>query len=112
MEGQNTVEYYLKEIATGSVTDKKTTTFKIDTEIPTGEIMIGENKFNSSPNPVTYGYWFKNNAAVDITGVDSTSGIASIEYQKVRAEEAYDANGTWNAAKKPDNHQFRWSGCI
>lgn len=99
-QGQNTVEYYLKEIATGSVTDKKTTTFKIDTEIPTGEIMIGENKFNSSPNPVTYGYWFKNNAAVDITGVDSTSGIASIEYQKVRAEEAYDANGTWNAANK------------
>ena len=99
-QGQNTVEYYLKEIATGSVTDKKATTFKIDTEIPTGEIMIGENKFNSSPNPVTYGYWFKNNAAVDITGVDSTSGIASIEYQKVRAEEAYDANGTWNAANK------------
>lgn len=99
-QGQNTVEYYLKEIATGSVTDKKTTTFKIDTEIPTGEIMIGENKFNSSPNPVTYGYWFKNNAAVDITGADSTSGIASIEYQKVRAEEAYDANGTWNAANK------------
>ena len=32
-QGQNTVEYYLKEIATGSVTDKKTTTFKIDTEI-------------------------------------------------------------------------------
>lgn len=81
-QGQNTVEYYLKEIATGSVTDKKTTTFKIDTEIPTGEIMIGENKFNSSPNPVTYGYWFKNNAAVDITGADSTSGIASIEYQR------------------------------
>lgn len=99
-QGQNTVEYYLKEIATGSVTDKKTTTFKIDTEILTGEIMIGENKFNSSPNPVTYGYWFKNNAAVDITGADSTSGIASIEYQKVRAEEAYDANGTWNAANK------------
>ena len=94
-QGQNTVEYYLKEIATGSVTDKKTTTFKIDTEMPTGEIKIGENKFNSSPNPVTYGYWFRDNAAVDITGADSTSGIASIEYQKVRADEPYDVNGTW-----------------
>ena len=94
-QGQNTVEYYLKEIVTGSVTDKKTTTFKIDTEMPTGEIKIGENKFNSSPNPVTYGYWFRDNAAVDITGADSTSGIASIEYQKVKADESYNANGTW-----------------
>ena len=35
------------------------------------------------------------NAAVDITGADSTSGIASIEYQKVKADESYNANGTW-----------------
>lgn len=102
-QGQNTVEYYLKKIATGSVTDKKTTTFKIDTEIPTGEIKIGENKFESFSNTVTYGYWFKDKTAVDITGADSTSGIASIEYQKVKADESYNANGTWlpwNAEEK------------
>ena len=99
IQGQNKVEYYLKN-ANGHITDKKTATFKIDTEAPTGEIKIGTNTFSSSPNTVTYGYWFRDNAAVDITGADSTSGIASIEYQKVRAEEAYDANGTWNAANK------------
>ena len=102
-QGLNKVEYYLKEEATGFVTDKKTATFKIDTEAPTGKIEIGTNTFSSSPNPVAYDYWFRNNAAVDITGADSTSGIASIEYQKVKADESYDVNGiwvTWDATNK------------
>ena len=102
-QGSNTVEYYLKETTTGAVTGKKKATFKIDTEAPTGKIEIGTNTFSGSPNPVAYDYWFRNNAAVDITGADSTSGIASIEYQKVKADESYDVNGTWvkwDAAKK------------
>ena len=102
-QGSNTVGYYLKETATGAVTDKKTATFKIDTGVPAGEIKIGTNSFSSSPNPVAYGYWFRDNAAVDITGADSTSGIASIEYQKVKADGSYNVNGTWlpwNAATK------------
>ena len=101
-QGEHSVTYYLKD-ATGAVTDKKTVTFKIDTEVPTGKIEIGTNTFSGSPNPVAYDYWFRNNAAVDITGADSTSGIASIEYQKVKADEPYDENGTWlpwNAATK------------
>ena len=102
-QGSNTVEYYLKETATGAVTGKKKATFKIDTEVPTGKIEIGTNTFSGSPNLVAYDYWFRNNAAVDITGADSTSGIASIEYQKVKADESYDVNGiwvTWDAANK------------
>ena len=94
-QGKQSAGYYLKATATGAVTDKKTATFKIDTEAPTGEIKIGTNTFSSSLNSVTYGYWFKDNVAVDITGADSTSGTASIEYQKVRADESYDVNGTW-----------------
>ena len=94
-QGEQSAGYYLKETATGAVTDKKTVTFKIDTGMPSGSIRIRENTFDSSLKDITYGYWFKNNAAVDITGADSTSGIASIEYQKVRADESYDVNGTW-----------------
>ena len=93
-QGEQSVTYYLKD-AKGLITDKKTATFKIDTEVPTGKIEIGTNTFSGSPNPVAYDYWFRNNAAVDITGADSTSGIASIEYQKVKADESYDVNGTW-----------------
>ena len=64
---------------------------------------IGENTFDSSLKDITYGYWFKDNVSVDITGADSASGIASVEYQAVSAEESYDANGTWlpwNAEEK------------
>lgn len=98
-QGEHSVTYYLKD-ANGYITDQKTVTFKIDTEVPTGKIEIGTNTFSGSPNPVAYDYWFRNNAAVDITGADSTSGIASIEYQKVKADESYDVNGTWDAANK------------
>ena len=102
-QGEQSVGYYLKETATGAVTDKKTVTFKIDTEMPSGSIQIGENTFDSALKDITYGYWFKDNASVDITGADSASGIASVEYQAVSAEESYDANGTWlpwNAEEK------------
>lgn len=101
-QGEHSVTYYLKD-ANGYITDQKTVTFKIDTKVPTGKIEIGTNTFSGSPNPVAYDYWFRNNAAVDITGADSTSGIASIEYQKVKADESYDVNGkwvTWDAANK------------
>lgn len=93
-QGEHSVTYYLKD-ANGYITDKKTAAFKIDTKAPTGEIKIGTNTFSGSPNPVAYGYWFRDNAAVDITGADSTSGIASTGYQKVKADESYDVNGTW-----------------
>lgn len=102
-QGEQSAGYYLKETATGAVTDKKTVTFKIDTGMPSGSIRIGENTFDSSLKNITYGYWFKDNVSVDITGADSASGIASIEYQVVSAEESYDVNGTWlpwNAAEK------------
>ena len=68
--------------------------------MPSGSIRIEENTFDSSLKNITYGYWFKDNVSVDITGTDSVSGIASVEYQAVSAEESYDANGTWNAANK------------
>ena len=102
-QGEQSAEYYLKETATGAVTDKKTVTFKIDTGMPSGSIRIGENTFDSSLKDITYGYWFKDNVSVDITGADSASGIASVEYQAVSAEESYDVNGTWlpwNAEEK------------
>ena len=102
-QGEQSAGYYLKETATGAVTDKKTVTFKIDTGMPSGSIRIGENTFDSSLKDITYGYWFKDNVSVDITGADSASGIASVEYQAVSEEESYDANGTWlpwNAEEK------------
>ena len=102
-QGEQSAGYYLKETATGAVTDKKTVTFKIDTGMPSGSIRIGENTFDSSLKDITYGYWFRDKVSVDLIGADSASGIASVEYQAVSAEESYDANGTWlpwNAEEK------------
>lgn len=109
-QGEQFAGYYLKETATGAVTDKKTAAFKIDTEAPTGKIEIGTNTFSGSLNPVAYGYWFRDNASVDITGADSTSDIASIEYQKVKADESYNANGTWVTWDTANKLSLRESG--
>ena len=109
-QGEQSAGYYLKETATGAVTDKKTVTFKIDTGMPSGSIRIGENTFDSSLKDITYGYWFKDNVSVDITGADSASGIASVEYQAVSAEESYDANGTWLPWNAEENLSLTESG--
>ena len=94
-QGEQEATYYLREIKTGYITDAKTTSFKIDTVAPTGEITIGTNKFKEFLNKVTFGHWFKDTVSVKIVGEDSTSGIDTIEYQKVGKNDKYDVNGKW-----------------
>lgn len=93
-EGIQTVEYYLKN-ADGGITDKKSAEIKIDTAVPTGEIRIKGNGFTGFLNKITFGYFFKETVDVSITGADATSGVNTIEYQKVEAAGDYKADGTW-----------------
>ena len=93
-EGIQTVEYYLKN-ADGGITDKKSAEIKIDTAAPTGEIRIKGNGFTGFLNKITFGYFFKETVDVSITGADATSGVNTIEYQKVEAAGDYKADGTW-----------------
>lgn len=93
-EGIQTVEYYLKN-ADGGITDKKSAEIKIDTAVPTGEIRIKDNGFTGFLNKITFGYFFKETVDVSITGADATSGVNTIEYQKVEAAGDYKADGTW-----------------
>ena len=94
-QGSQTATYYLKETATGFVSDQKTDEFKIDTEFPTGEIKIEDNSFKELLNTITFHYFFKNTVDVTIQGVDETSDIAKIKYQKVAKDAEFDKNGTW-----------------
>ena len=94
-QGEQEATYYLKEIKTGYITDAKTASFKIDTIAPTGEITIGTNTFKEFLNKITFGHWFKDTVSVKISGEDSTSGIDTIEYQKVEKNDKYDVNGNW-----------------
>ena len=98
-QGSQTAEYYLKELATGFISDKKTADFKIDTELPTGEIKIKDNGFTEFLNAITFKYFFKKTVDVKITGADTTSGIAKIEYQKVAKGASFDKDGTWTENK-------------
>ena len=98
-QGSQTAEYYLKELATGFISDKKTADFKIDTELPTGEIKIKDNGFTEFLNAITFKYFFKKTVDVKITGADTTSGIAKIEYQKVAKGDSFDKDGTWTENK-------------
>ena len=93
-EGIQTVEYYLKN-ADGGITDKKSAEIKIDTAVPTGKIRIKDNGFTGFLNKITFGYFFKETVDVSITGADATSGVNTIEYQKVEAAGDYKADGTW-----------------
>lgn len=93
-EGIQTVEYYLKNAA-GGITDKKSAEIKIDTAVPTGKIRIKDNGFTGFLNKITFGYFFKETVDVSITGEDATSGVNTIEYQKVESAGDYKADGTW-----------------
>ena len=98
-QGSQTATYYLKETATGFISDKKTAELKIDTELPTGEIKIKDNGFTGFLNAITFNHFFKKTVDVKITGTDTTSGIAKIEYQKVAKGASFDKDGTWTEGK-------------
>ena len=50
-----------------------------DTEKPTGEIIIGTNKWNEFLNKLTFGIFFKNTQEVTINAVDN-SGVVFVSY--------------------------------
>jgi len=50
-----------------------------DTEKPTGEIIIGTNKWNEFLNELTFGIFFKNTQEVTINAVDN-SGVVFVSY--------------------------------
>ena len=94
-QGSQTAVYYLRETTTGFVSNKKTADFKIDTKLPTGEIKIKDNGFKEFLNTITFNHFFKNTVDVTITGTDTTSGIAMIEYQKVAKGASFNKDATW-----------------
>ena len=51
-----------------------------DAGVPTGEISIGTNKWNSFLNTITFGQFFKKTEQVTITAQDNESGVASVFY--------------------------------
>lgn len=94
-EGKNYVRYYLRD-KNGGITDAKKVEISIDTVAPDGEIRIKDNSFTGRLlNIVNFRYFFSRTVNVNITGTDDTSGIDTIEYQKVASTADYDKDGVW-----------------
>lgn len=94
-EGKNYVRYYLRD-KNGGITDAKKVEISIDTVAPAGEIRINDNSFTGRLlNIVNFRYFFSRTVNVNITGTDDTSGIDTIEYQKVASTADYDKDGVW-----------------
>lgn len=95
VEGTNDVRYYLRD-KDGGITDGKMVKISIDTVAPAGEIRIKDNSFTGRLlNIVNFRYFFSRTVNVNITGTDDTSGIDTIEYQKVESTADYDKDGVW-----------------
>lgn len=95
VEGTSNVRYYLRD-KDGGITDGKMVEISIDTVAPSGEIRIKDNSFTGRLlNIVNFRYFFSRTVNVNITGTDDTSGIDTIEYQKVESTADYDKDGVW-----------------
>lgn len=95
VEGTSNVRYYLRD-KDGGITDGKMVKISIDTVAPSGEIRIKDNSFTGRLlNIVNFRYFFSRTVNVNITGIDDTSGIDTIEYQKVASTADYDKDGVW-----------------
>lgn len=52
----------------------------LDKTVPTAEIQLGENKWTTFLNKITFGLFFKDTQTVTIDAVDNESGVAKTEY--------------------------------
>ncbi len=99
-QGSQTVTYRVMD-PNGFITDWRTLKFKIDTEVPTGTITVAKGELNFTESKSIFSYFFKQKAEVTITATDTTSGVDTIEYQKVGKDETYNTDGTWTEYTAP-----------
>lgn len=74
------LSFYVMESATGIISKQVNEGYKIDKTPPTGEISIGENKWNTFTDDLTFDLFFNDKQQVSITSEDNISGIAKTEY--------------------------------
>ena len=53
---------------------------QLDNKAPSGKIIIGQNRWNTVLNNITFGLFFHNTKAITIESTDTGSGIANTEY--------------------------------
>lgn len=103
----------------GNTSDAVSIVFKIDTQGPTGEINIRENKFTSFLNTITFGMFFKQNVEVKFESSDEEngSGVKKTEYLCLKIDQntgefqtEADAIKAGGWTEVPANKSFTMSG--
>lgn len=90
------LEFYVKNTATGVISDKVTENYKIDKTAPTGtQITFTTNSVKNILHAITFGLFFNDTTDVTVSATDSLSGIQQYEYQLV-SDDVDNVNGHWN----------------
>ncbi len=75
--------FYVKNTATGAISEAVTELYKIDKTAPTGEVRLNERTaFGEFINKITFGMLFGNDVNVELTATDDASGVKSVMYFK------------------------------
>lgn len=75
--------FYVKNTATGAISEAVTEYYKIDRTVPTGEVRLNKRTaFGEFISTVTFGMLFGNDVDVELTAADDASGVKSVMYFK------------------------------
>ena len=85
----HTVEFMIRRISDGAVTDTITEQIKIDKTAPTGTVVLDEKSWDKFLKAITFGLYKVKNYTATVTAADSFSGVSKIEY--VISENAYES---------------------
>lgn len=78
------ITFYVKNTASGAISESVTEDYKIDRTNPTGEIQLNKRSaFKDFINTITFGLFFNDEVEVELTANDGVSGVKSVKYFKL-----------------------------
>lgn len=99
------VTFYLKNNATGTISQTKTLTYKLDKTNPTGKVeFVERSSWQEFVNGITFGLFYKTEVTVKAEAADTLSGVETIEYaasNKSMTLDEVEAIPSWQAM--PEN---------
>lgn len=99
------VTFYLKNNATGTISQTKTLTYKLDKTNPTGKVeFVERSSWQEFVNGITFGLFYKTEVTVKAEAADTLSGVETIEYaasNKSMTLDEVEAITSWQAM--PEN---------
>ena len=86
-EKENEVEFWIRRICDGAITDKVSVQVKIDKTAPIGSMRMKEKFWDKFLSVITFGFYQSDDYSITIEATDNYSGVDKIQY--VISEKAY-----------------------